>query len=311
MTETELTTRLYLSFACGLGLIVWGLGNALLRNRRFGIRLVMGLAAALLSCGIIWQYQSALAVQVAIVAAGLLLGQCLLHVQFILVKLRQIAREAWQPQWRWVSLAVLGALVLAGGFVHYQQEFDEVASRPMIPPEDPTVFKANFTEVPLQAKTDRGRRIHVMRPNADELQEKELASVELRWLQQSAYWDKVIHLKGPTTTTNCHGWLFAEGRYIVPGSEVEGILTDHSYIVVDVPKIDDLVIYRDKKSGDVIHSSVVTGILKDGTILVEGKWGVLGVFLHPVMNSVYGKNFNYYRTPRSTHTIAGLDTLTQ
>ena len=42
-------------------------------------------------------------------------------------------------------------------------------------------------------------------------------------------------------------------------------------------------------------------------VLVEGKWGWAGVFLHPVGGAGYGTAYTFYRSHRTGHRLAGLD----
>ena len=60
--------------------------------------------------------------------------------------------------------------------------------------------------------------------------------------------------------------------------------------------------YRDE-SGQVSHTALVRAVCEDGTVLVEGKWGWMGVYLHPVQSSCYGQKFDYYRTARGSHVL--------
>jgi hypothetical protein len=41
-------------------------------------------------------------------------------------------------------------------------------------------------------------------------------------------------------------------------------------------------------------------------ILVEGKWGALGVLLHPVEKSMYGSEYTFYRSGRAGHLLVGV-----
>jgi hypothetical protein len=41
-------------------------------------------------------------------------------------------------------------------------------------------------------------------------------------------------------------------------------------------------------------------------VLVESKWGNLGVFLHPADKTPYGTEFTFYRSARSGHLLVGV-----
>ena len=101
---------------------------------------------------------------------------------------------------------------------------------------------------------------------------------------------------------NCHGWVFTGGRYLLTGTEVEQILQDNGYAVADNPQADDVVIYRDD-AGQIMHTGLVRGILDDGTVMVESKFGVDGRYLHQPKDQPFGQNFAYYRSSRSGHCV--------
>jgi hypothetical protein len=71
------------------------------------------------------------------------------------------------------------------------------------------------------------------------------------------------------------------------------------------PRPGDLAIYRDSK--EISHTGIVRAIVNGMPPLVEGKWGWMGVFLHPVGDSIYGGKYTYYRSPREGHLLAGLE----
>ena len=65
-----------------------------------------------------------------------------------------------------------------------------------------------------------------------------------------------------------------------------------------------MVIYR--AGGPIIHTAVVRTGAGTDPVLIEGKWGWLGVFLHPPEASWYGRDYTYYRSRRTGHLLAGL-----
>jgi hypothetical protein len=123
----------------------------------------------------------------------------------------------------------------------------------------------------------------------------------------------VVIRRGPAGDhSNCYGWLFANDRYWVAESAMDTILADNSYALVADPQPGDLVVYRRSDTGSPTHAAVVRYATAGMPLLVEGKWGWMGVFLHPVDRSPFGANFTCYRTPRATHQLAlvGIDSET-
>jgi len=113
---------------------------------------------------------------------------------------------------------------------------------------------------------------------------------------------KVIRVAGPDAACNCHGWVFTAGRFGVATEDVETILADNGYQVVHDVQEGDVVIYRGNM-GRVRHTGLVRFVGTDGLILVESKWGPLGLYLHAPQDQPYGALFNYYRSPRSGHEL--------
>ena len=79
--------------------------------------------------------------------------------------------------------------------------------------------------------------------------------------------------------TNCHGWVFTQGRHLLFGTEVEQILHDNGYRVAEWPEADDIIIYRNAH-GTIVHSGIVRSVFTDGTVMIESKWGISARFLH-------------------------------
>lgn len=101
---------------------------------------------------------------------------------------------------------------------------------------------------------------------------------------------------------NCHGWVFTAGRFLLKGNDVDRILCDNHYYVVSKPLSGDLVIYRNE-AGAILHTALVQGVLADGTVISESKWGVDQRFLHLPTIQPYSQIFQYYRTDRPNHLI--------
>ncbi len=115
-----------------------------------------------------------------------------------------------------------------------------------------------------------------------------------------------IHREGADRLSNCHGWVFTAGQYLLKGRDVDRILCDNNYFVVTIPEIDDIVIYRDD-AGQILHTALVQGVLRDGTVITESKWGVDERFLHLPTDQPYSQSYQYYRTDRPNHLIKLFD----
>jgi len=55
---------------------------------------------------------------------------------------------------------------------------------------------------------------------------------------------------------------------LLRGREVVQILRDNGYRVTLSPRAEDLVVYRNE-AGEIVHTGIVSGVLDDGTVLVE------------------------------------------
>ena len=104
---------------------------------------------------------------------------------------------------------------------------------------------------------------------------------------------------------NCHGWVFTGGLYFLPDDEVEPILQENGYQVVDHPQAGDLIIYHNDR-GQVAHSGRVWAV-GDGNLLVESKWAWLGRYLHPPEASPFGHYWTFFHSARPDHRLRGLD----
>lgn len=159
-----------------------------------------------------------------------------------------------------------------------------------------------------QLLTDRGRALIPWRAKSpmsrDEIDDKE--SRTLGKLDPKYHRDRT----GPASeVSNCHGWVFTGGRWIITNGDVESILADNGYRTVERPVPGDIAIYR--KDGLVTHTALVRSAEPGRTVMVESKWSWMGVFHHGVDQSMYGDNFAYYRTDRPNHVVKIIDRSTQ
>jgi hypothetical protein len=192
--------------------------------------------------------------------------------------------------------AVWGLLLLACPIVSvvyaYRLSKPEVAAAFNVCPVIPV------DERRLHAETDLGRKIDMFNFGETE----SLEAMEDLLLAEDRLAHAVIRLAGPNATYNCHGWVFAGGKFGVPSESVDLILTDNGYTVVQEPDEGDLVVYRDA-AGGVQHTGLVRHVGDDGLILVESKWGPFGLYLHAPDTQPWGTNFAYYRSPRQGHLL--------
>jgi len=155
------------------------------------------------------------------------------------------------------------------------------------------------------AFTDSGHQIQLFSPRTAAQSDQERAA-ERRYLQQNGLEMKVIQTAGLNPNYNCHGWVFAGGRFWVRSVSVDRILQDNGYKPTTAVAPGDVAVFRNK-GGKVTHSGLVHSVSQAGLILVESKWGRLGRFIHTDANHLYRTDkVNYYRSPRRNHLLQGL-----
>jgi len=153
------------------------------------------------------------------------------------------------------------------------------------------------------ARTDRGAPVPLLAVNPNEPH----AAADAELSTGNAHRVAFGRIRtGPAGGTNCHGWVYTGGRYLVMSEDVEIILRDNGYRVVAAPQAGDLTIYRDEH-GQVCHSALVRGVYETGLVLLESKWGHVGRYLHRPEGYAYSSSWQYYRSPRRGHLLAGLD----
>ena len=113
--------------------------------------------------------------------------------------------------------------------------------------------------------------------------------------------ENIIFREGPSASANCHGWVFAGGMYLIDGNGVEIILDDNGYEPCSDPQPGDVIVYWSGRF--VAHTGLVSGVLTDGTVLIESKWNLQERFLHRPEDQPYSREFTFYRTPRGSHLI--------
>ena len=288
--------------AAGLGLTLVGLLNLLPAGPLARVGRSAAACGGALAGAAVWPGTPG-----AVWAAGEFLAVGVV-VCLVLGSPRSTAAAAWaagrlgRPGGRWYLAVAAGVGMVAAGLVRFEtaqeQVFEEdarfldLATQGAAPPVGETV----------PAWTDRGARVPAG-VAATRLDDRAAAEAEAIFLAHSPFARALIRREPPCSDANCHGWVFTGGRYLVPGAAVDRILADNGYRPVTEPRPDDLVVYRGP-GGVIAHSAVVRYVTAGMPVLVESKWGVLGVFLHPVDQSCYGTDYTYYRSPRTGHRLA-------
>jgi hypothetical protein len=150
------------------------------------------------------------------------------------------------------------------------------------------------------AVTDTGRRIPLFR--------WEVSDGDFRRFRQhegtrlSMFGKAAIPRSPSDRHSNCHGWVFSNSRFLLQGRDIEWILSDNGYTPTRSPDPEDVVVYRDR-DGVIVHTGVVRGVLDDGTIMIESKFGLDGVFLHEPQSQPYATDYVFYHTDRPGHAI--------
>lgn len=149
--------------------------------------------------------------------------------------------------------------------------------------------------------TDKGREIPLYRWQAESAKDREVIRSMMNLMTSSL--STVIQRDGPDQRSNCHGWVFMAGRFLLTGNHVAQILEDNDYQAVSTPAPGDVVIYRNDMN-EIVHTGLVAGILADQSIMIESKWSVGSRFLHAPEAQPYSPQFTYYRTTRPSHSLA-------
>jgi hypothetical protein len=151
------------------------------------------------------------------------------------------------------------------------------------------------------AWTDRGRRVRLLSVPQHVLPRTTLETFERDMAKEWGLSLRLVRTSSPDGRADCHGWVFADGRWWVLGQDVEVILQDNGYRAVAITQAGDLVVYRDG-SGRIAHSGVVV-TSPGGSVLVESKWSWLGSYVHAPTAQPYGGVPVFYRSARTGHRL--------
>ncbi len=289
----------------GLGLVLVGVANLLLARCSVVLRALATVAAI----GFAFAISAATEQDGAVVTTTRLLA--LSFVPFLIISSRTashglaaIIRSTHAPAIRYGLMTLAGVGTVVGAVVLFERA-DERANESSFGNLD--LMQGRSPTAPterVKTVTDRGTRVVVSMP-VSSAEVDELAESEKRYLSQGNHDDRVIRRGPADESSNCHGWVFTGGQFIVSSDDVNRIVQENGYEAVQEPLPGDLVVYR--VSGNVVHTGIVRYVSAGQPVLVESKWGRLGVYLHPAEHTVYGVDFTCYRSSRSNHLLRGLN----
>jgi hypothetical protein len=296
----------FLPIACvGFGLFLVGGVNLLLLRRRLWIRLLATLGAIGIALGsaAALDHSGLTARTARILVSGLL--PCLLlssrqvttGTSALLLTLQQ--RRAV----RFVLLTVSGIVLSVGSVVVFERADEEAIDASSA---ELAAGRGRGETAPIPqstAVTDKGTSI-VLKEATQPRDDAILNGAEERMLHDANLCDQVIH-RGPATDhSNCHGWVFTHGQAMLDPDDVVLILAENGYVAVHEPEPGDLAVYSIR--GQIAHTAIVRYVTEGQPVMVEGKWGAMGVFLHPADKSPYGTDYIFYRSHRQGHLLAGI-----
>lgn len=296
--------RFFPAICAGLGLFLAGGANLILLRRAIGLRIVATLAAVAIALGAAWATQSPGAVTGAARLMALVLVPLAIFSSRRLVDgIATLISFASRPAFRFGLLVAAGVGIAIGSVMIFETADEQAAALTMRELELLQGQAECIPSVQADARTDQGTKI-VLKEPVSPRNGSALNEAESLVLQRTNLNDHVIR-RGPAGDhSNCHGWVFTGGQFQVTGSDVAVILKENAYWEVQDPRPGDLVVYRTDE--DITHTAVVRYVAEGQPILVEGKWGNLGVYIHPVDQSVYGTNYSIYRSPRNGHLLVGI-----
>jgi len=299
-------TQLAIFFLAGIGLLAAGCANLLLNRRSGWLRAAAtaSIAALGIATAWVWTDNSAATAQCGLILACGLAACLAVGSERLASSIAVLARSVRLPAVRWSIVALIGVGTAGAAILHHEYSEERLVDRQMTDLEILTTQPPLAASLSTRATTDQGHPVPIkdaIAPRGEAM----LGVIEEDVINLPMIRENVIRRQPASDHTNCHGWIFTGGRCWIMGSEVEQILSDNRYQVVVSPKPGDLVIYRNGSL--IIHSAVVRYAPDGQSVLIEGKWGCGGVFVHPPDKSIYGLNFSYYRSPRQGHVLAGIE----
>jgi hypothetical protein len=296
--------QFFFAICAGLGLFLAGAANLVLIRKSLSLRVI----ATVLAVGIALAAAEAIDQPGTVAGTATLLACCLPPVfvlgnrRFISFATTAIAATS-RPVVRFGLLTIAGIGTAIGSTVYFEHVDDkattiDLAEIEMIQGRQPTAPSER-----ARATTDRGAPI-VLREVIEARETQTLTEAEARLLSNNQLNLQVIRTSSADDHANCHGWVFTGGRYVLSGEDVGLIVSDNSYGEISDPRPGDLVVYRG--DGQIVHTAIVQYVTKGQPVLVQSKWGNLGVFFHAIDKSPYGMEYKYYRSDRRGHLLAGI-----
>lgn len=303
MDNTHLSQFLPTAIA-GLGLLlVGGVNIALLRLGR-GARGVATLLAIGVTLTGAWALdQPRLVERTSWLLGGGLLACVVLSSRWLVIGLASAITSLRNPVVRFGALSLGGLVTLIVTIVICETRDENILRL------EGAELEFTHSQIPttvdqkVKSATDRGSTIPLRLPTAAR-DEGTLGAAEDRFLRGVEAGNYLIRRGPATDNSNCHGWVFTGGRYLLSGEDVNVILKENGYEEVHEPHPGDLVVYRGE--GTVKHTAIIRYVTEGQSVMVEGKWGVLGTYLHPAERSIYGLDYAFYRSPRQGHLLAGV-----
>ena len=288
----------------GAGFLLLGIANLLLRDCHVWAKLAVASAVVALvtALTVILDVPAHHTWTVVGVLTGMSLAVAAAGSTLLAAALSRLGLLARQPLWRWGALTALGAGIVAFSLFKYESDDDSAMNDEMAFMQRMGWKPPLHTTPDGVAVTDAGKPVELHEPDARRDTE-EMASLERQILDQMSFSFAVIRQNGVDDGANCHGWVFTGGKYWLAPDMVAKLLDENGYQPVAVPHVGDVVVYHDHEQ--ITHTAVVR-YLGDEAPIVEGKWGWMGVFLHPADQSPYGHHYTYFRSDRPNHLLLGL-----
>lgn len=293
------------AICAGLGLFLAGVANLLLPRRLLWARVAVtlgALAVALAAAATIDQ-PGTIAATLALLAIGLF-PWLLLGSGRVIARVTALMAMSQRLAARSILLIVVGLGMAIHSIMTFERADEEAIEASIADLERAAARVPLMPSREAWAATDLGTRI-VLKEAVDPHEGAALDVIESRLLQNGHLDDQVIRRGHATEQSNCHGWVFTRGRYFLSPEDVELILAENGYREVADPRPGDLAIYR--TSYGIAHTAIVRYVSEGQPVMIEGKWSIYGVFLHPVDRSPYGTEYSFYRSSRHGHLLIGLD----
>lgn len=306
MTHTELFTQLMQASAIAAGLLTWALATAMIAPRAWYWRASVAVVSGLVTAGVLFVMLRHISTPWWIaIGSGAFVLVMLTSPRLWLGLARLIQSLIVRNPGRVFALVALVLVGLGWGLAYRHYEDSQLAQADTMMSQTESHNPPRVSPASVLGVTDLGQTIELDLPvdpaELADLEELEEASASIQQYQQ--HW--LIRRGPPDDTSNCHGWVFTNGKYNIGGRSVPTILDQNNYVQVKETEAGDLVVYRNN-TGDISHTGIVRAVLGANDILVESKWGRMGVYLHPVEKSCYGTAFEFYRSERGTHVITML-----